>query len=1083
MNRFRRLFFLFLIALCTATVCHPAAADDISGPGWRLWPDQQAQWQNDKVYLPSEVNLATTPVNPPTGGWSALSGSQGIPVTLPSTVEEHYWGKLNGGLRPYTPDVAAIAGTRNSGQMNGNYLGVSWWWRTIQVPPMKPGQRLILHVRGARLRSEVYCNGKLCGYSIMTELPYDSDLTSAVAPGKPALLAIRITNPGGFLDWNDFFPGHGFTWGTVLFPGSHAFGGLDSGITLSVRDDVAVTDLATINTPDLHTIHLIAQVTSHSTPYAGPVKLQISRGGVPVWSDTPQISVKPGQTATVELDAHVPTAQPWDIDHPNLYEATAQLPSGALAESGQERDFGFRFFTAVGVKTAPDPILTFNGKRIVIRSAISWGFWGRDGLWPDEEMARREVTAAKALGLNCLQFHRNIAKPIVLDLQDRLGLLRYEEPGAGESAFGDRYGARHGGATIDYSGTASFADNLDTSGTGPDAQPVEFFEKYEEEKILEMVRRDRSHPAVIMYCLQNEGGRLDLNNPRIYHIMREMHALDPSRIILLNSGVSAHKGEALMLPYSNVITHSSADDIWGGWRDQHSVGGPGNYIESLYTDPTTYSQKTPLTGNDDGHNAVSMWGEMLGVGTPDNFQKLTASFDAAHPTGYDYDDDKNVEDATHAFLDTWKFRSVFPNDSDYFNAIGDKSYFFWQKIIEQARADNYNDYLVISGWESTTIDNHSGLVDNHRFFKGDPDILRRACLPEMLVVRPRHLVLAKGQSDLIDVYLVNETGRSGPHTLNVTVKRPDGSVITTYSKQVAAVGGNTYGQLLDQAIPFTADTAGMLDVNASLTPEAGASAKTPLTRVEQVNVVDPVPAHPAAAMPTVAVLEPGQDVTATLQKTLHITSAKYDPTGAAAPPDVIILASKGQNPDFDALAAVGVTPAPKGDSKTLDAALASVQNSGTRLILWSNGERSARWMVQELSNRHVVTLTDWVGHTGASWFGSWYVVRPHWLFDGLPTGCMDWRYDNAWQPQHESGSDNGTGGAVMTAPGMEVVCGYGNNNTKMLLGESACVIPYGKGQIIWYCLPQLLDSLTTDGLATNSAVAHRLLANAVCLGR
>jgi beta-galactosidase len=39
-------------------------------------------------------------------------------------------------------------------------------------------------------------------------------------------------------------------------------------------------------------------------------------------------------------------------------------------------------------------------------------------------MAEREVSAAKAIGLNCLQFHRNIGKPAVLDIQDREGLLR-----------------------------------------------------------------------------------------------------------------------------------------------------------------------------------------------------------------------------------------------------------------------------------------------------------------------------------------------------------------------------------------------------------------------------------------------------------------------------------------------------------------------------------------------------------------------------------------------------------------------------------------------------------------------------------
>src|SRR5580692_721165 len=105
-------------------------AEDISTGGWRLWPDRDAVWQNDTLFLPSEANLHDMPVNPPTGGWQALNDQQGIPVTLPSTVEEHYWGAF--GTRPYAHNEAQ-RGPGTSFQ-NGNYLGVSWWWRTVQIP-------------------------------------------------------------------------------------------------------------------------------------------------------------------------------------------------------------------------------------------------------------------------------------------------------------------------------------------------------------------------------------------------------------------------------------------------------------------------------------------------------------------------------------------------------------------------------------------------------------------------------------------------------------------------------------------------------------------------------------------------------------------------------------------------------------------------------------------------------------------------------------------------------------------------------------------------------------------------------------
>jgi len=129
-----------------------------------------------------------------------------------------------------------------------------------------------------------------------------------------------------------------------------------------------------------------------------------------------------------------------------------------------------------------------------------------------------------------------------------------------------------------------------------------------------------------------------------------------------------------------------------------------------------------------------------------------------------------ILDGYHQFLDKWGFRQAFPTDSSLFQAIGYRTYFFWQRIVEQTRMDNANDGLAISGWESTTIDNHSGLVDNHRFFKGDPKVIAEACQPEVLVIQPRHVIVAKGGTNLVDVFLINEVNRTGPQTLKLTAK-------------------------------------------------------------------------------------------------------------------------------------------------------------------------------------------------------------------------------------------------------------------------------------------------------------------------
>src|ERR1700683_4872817 len=143
--------------------------------GWRLWLDPRAAWRDDALYLPEDVGLGEMPVNPPTGGWSVLNDGAGIGVSLPATVEEYYFGKAPARTASSTKPSDIVAA-------EGNYLGVSWWYRPFTPPALGPGERLIFYFPAGRLRSEVYVNGKLVGYSIISEAPFTADATDAINP-------------------------------------------------------------------------------------------------------------------------------------------------------------------------------------------------------------------------------------------------------------------------------------------------------------------------------------------------------------------------------------------------------------------------------------------------------------------------------------------------------------------------------------------------------------------------------------------------------------------------------------------------------------------------------------------------------------------------------------------------------------------------------------------------------------------------------------------------------------------------------------------------------------------------------------
>ena len=407
--------------------------------GWSIWLDTAATWEDDKLYLPADVRLEALPTNAPTGGWGVLDGTpSGLlmkSVTLPTTVEEHFWGQA--GSRSYTPEEYRYAAD-DSAPQNGAYRGVSWFWRSIELPASMSGKRILLDVRGARMRAEVYLNRKLVGYSIMEELPFTCDLTSAARPGERNVLSFRITSPGGRYDWVD---GTTIRWGAVNLYRSHGFAGLDRDLQVrAVPMAGHIEDLWVLNMPEPRkiTVNLKLAGGKHT-----PVKLEVVD---PVSTQViASVQAQPatgaeGVDVTGELFAQ--GALLWDLDTPRLYElrATQTLPGGET--DVRSVTFGFRWYAPEGIGS--NAIFRLNGRRIKLYTSISWGFWGHNGLFPTTELAEREVTQAKRLNLNCLNFHRNVGKEEVFRAHNRLGLPAVH--GArGREAFGRQTARRCGG--------------------------------------------------------------------------------------------------------------------------------------------------------------------------------------------------------------------------------------------------------------------------------------------------------------------------------------------------------------------------------------------------------------------------------------------------------------------------------------------------------------------------------------------------------------------------------------------------------------------------------------------------------------
>ena len=111
------------------------------------------------------------------------------------------------------------------------------------------------------------------------------------------------------------------------------------------------------------------------------------------------------------------------------------------------------------------------------------------------------------------------------------------------------------------------------------------------------------------------------------------------------------------------------------------------------------------------------------------------------------------------FLSKWGFRKAFPTAESVFLACGLTEYQSWQNYMENARLSDDLDFAAISGWESTAIENHSGIVDNLRNFKSDPKLIAGSLRPVRPIAKQHSMCVGPDDPFVFDLFLANDTGK------------------------------------------------------------------------------------------------------------------------------------------------------------------------------------------------------------------------------------------------------------------------------------------------------------------------------------
>jgi hypothetical protein len=399
------------------------------------------------------------------------------------------------------PDAKPIRVPGMMQETLGEYHGVAWYWRTVNIAenPHQNG-RYILRFWSIDYYADIYVNGQFVGNHEAADTMFELDITSAVKPNAENLIAVRVINPtdkdiDGFVIGQT--PGRNriANWSQGL---SYNAGGIMDSADILVTSPVRVEDLYVKPNAKSGVIEVEVNVRNAlDQAVKGNVVATVSAAASGETVDLASVAqdFKPGDTL-VKVSVTVNDFRFWDVNDPYLYRVTARVGHGA-SNSVDEKSTkcGFRDFRF------EDGYFRLNGKRIFIKSAHFGGEVPATSMAPfDPGLVRKDFLNLKLMGFNTARCIAGLGRRSIMDLSDEIGLMVYDENFASWCMVASpKLGERWKQATAG------------------------------------MIRRDRNHPCVIMWGLLNETNYGPVFTEAI-NSLGFVKAIDDTRVVMLNSG-------------------------------------------------------------------------------------------------------------------------------------------------------------------------------------------------------------------------------------------------------------------------------------------------------------------------------------------------------------------------------------------------------------------------------------------------------------------------------------------------------------------------------------------------------------------
>ena len=347
--------------------------------------------------------------------------------------------------------------------------------RSFEIPENWMENDTILRFEGVDSAYDVWVNGEHVGFSKVSRLPAEFDISSYINKGENQV-TVRVYkwSDGTYLEDQDMW------W----------FSGIYRNVSLISAPKARIEDCR---------IH--ADLDDSYTTGLFDAQIRLAGEGILKWvlADAEGVTAASGEAEAGEsasISARLESIRTWTAETPYLYTLTLSMEQNGAVSHQVSYRLGFRRAEVKG------NVFTVNGKAVLINGVNHHDYSPEGGRTVDLEVMRQDVLLMKQHNINAIRFSHYPSIEAIYDFCDEYGMYVIDE--ADLECHGFEWAHVYDMITDDPSWENAYVD-----------------------RAVRMVERDYNHPSIIMWSLGNESC-FGVNFKKEAEAVR---AMDSSRLI------------------------------------------------------------------------------------------------------------------------------------------------------------------------------------------------------------------------------------------------------------------------------------------------------------------------------------------------------------------------------------------------------------------------------------------------------------------------------------------------------------------------------------------------------------------------